>query len=104
MSVTPDTKVEPPKAKVYDGMQGSCDMLAAPLRSVVFRCASANGIAQMARSESRINALRRRCALLEGLICLFILGIAFQFFACGLDLTLQARIFKKSGRTGQARR
>jgi len=33
-------------------------------------CASANGIAQMARSESRIKALRRRCAL-NGRINLF---------------------------------
>src|SRR6266446_1998806 len=34
-------------------------------------CASANGIAQMARSESSMSALRRRCALTEGLICFF---------------------------------
>src|SRR5438876_230636 len=36
-----------------------------------FRCASANDVAQMARSESRMSALRRRCALTEGLICFF---------------------------------
>src|SRR5207302_837638 len=37
----------------------------------VFCCASANGIAQTARSESRMSALQRRCALMEGLICFF---------------------------------
>jgi hypothetical protein len=35
-------------------------------------CASVNGIAQTASSESRINALRSRCALMDGLACLFI--------------------------------
>jgi hypothetical protein len=53
----------------------SCDVLAATLRFVVPRlrdCASANGIALTATSESRINALRRICALIEGLICFFI--------------------------------
>src|SRR6266481_3188642 len=34
-------------------------------------CASANGMAQMARSESSMSALRRKCALMEGLICFF---------------------------------
>src|SRR5206468_10362858 len=38
----------------------------------LFRCASANGIAHTATSESRINALQSRCALIEGLICFFI--------------------------------
>src|SRR6058998_1315951 len=38
----------------------------------LFRCASANGSAQTATSESRINALQSRCALIEGLICFFI--------------------------------
>jgi hypothetical protein len=36
------------------------------------RCASANGIAQMATSESRMSALQRRCALIECLVCFFI--------------------------------
>src|SRR5438876_1823701 len=36
------------------------------------RDASANGIAQTARSRSRINALQSRCALIECLICFFI--------------------------------
>src|SRR5207249_11673507 len=45
----------------------------ATLRLVVFRCASENGIAHMATSESRINALRRICALMVGLICFFML-------------------------------
>jgi len=35
-------------------------------------CASTNGMAQTARSESRIGALLRRCALMERLICFFI--------------------------------
>src|SRR5882724_4019592 len=35
-------------------------------------CASVNGIAQTARSASRINALQRRCALMECLVCFFI--------------------------------
>jgi len=38
---------------------------------VTCRCASANGIAQLARSESRMSVLQRRCALMEGLICFF---------------------------------
>src|SRR6476646_986666 len=38
----------------------------ATLCLAVFRCASANGIAQTARSESRMSALQRRCALMEG--------------------------------------
>jgi len=55
---------------------GSCDWSTgfATLGSIFPRlrdCASANGIAQIARSESRISALRRRCALMEGLICFF---------------------------------
>src|SRR5437762_4985481 len=55
---------------------GSCDwsVRLATLRLVASRlrdCASANGIAQMARSKSRMSALRRRCALTEGLICFF---------------------------------
>src|SRR5882724_11991117 len=56
---------------------GNCDwsVRLATLRLLIPRpwdCASANGIAQMARSESRTSALRRRCALMEGLICFFI--------------------------------
>ena len=56
---------------------GNCDwsVRLATLRLLIPRpwdCASANGIAQMARSESRMSALRRRCALMEGLICFFI--------------------------------
>ena len=55
--------------------RGASDLLPIPL------CASANGITQMARSRSRKNALRRRCALMEGLFCFFILfdppGIMF---------------------------
>ena len=46
-------------------------MPAARLRFVTLRCASANGIAQTATSESRINALQRRCALMEE-FCFFI--------------------------------
>jgi hypothetical protein len=42
------------------------------------RCASANGIAQTATSESRINALLRICALIDGLICFFmVLSLGF---------------------------
>ncbi len=37
----------------------------------LFRCASANGIAQTARSVRRISALQRRCALIEE-FCFFI--------------------------------
>src|SRR5438034_651655 len=55
--------------------RGASDLLPIPL------CASANGITQMAGSRSRKNALRRRCALMEGLFCFFILfdppGIMF---------------------------
>src|SRR5437879_2541473 len=43
----------------------------ATLRLVLFRCASANGIAQTARSESRMSALQSRCALIEE-FCFFI--------------------------------
>src|SRR6266540_5481345 len=46
---------------------------AAALRLAVFRCASENGIAHTATSERRINALRRICALMVGLICFFML-------------------------------
>jgi hypothetical protein len=38
----------------------------AALRFPLFRCANANGIAQTASSASRISALQRRCALMEG--------------------------------------
>src|SRR5437899_1062273 len=47
----------------------------AALRFVVFRWASENGIAHTATSESRINALRIRCALMVVLIFFFILGL-----------------------------
>src|SRR5436309_9221659 len=39
---------------------------------VALRCANANGIAQTASSASRISALQRKCALMEGLRCFFI--------------------------------
>ena len=41
------------------------------LSFAAFRCASANGVAQIATSESRMSAFRRRCALIEGLFCFF---------------------------------
>src|SRR6266513_1440819 len=47
---------------------GAMDRLLPPMRD----CASANGITHTAKSGSRINALRRRCALMVGLICFFI--------------------------------
>jgi hypothetical protein len=90
MSVSPGTKGAPPKANVYDGMQPSgayrtganfgdapwtSEVLAALLGFPLFRCANANGIAQTARSESRISALRRRCALMVGFICFFIFSV-----------------------------
>src|SRR5436190_8552713 len=40
-------------------------------------CASANGIAQTARSESRVSALQRRCALIECLVCFFISVLSY---------------------------
>src|SRR5215212_4045264 len=44
----------------------------ATLRVVAVRCASANGITQMATSRSTYNALRIRCALMLWLSCFFI--------------------------------
>src|SRR5438552_3205357 len=44
-------------------------------------CASANGIAQTARSESRISALQRRCALIECFVCFFICVLSSQVLA-----------------------
>src|SRR5262249_8158019 len=56
-----------------------------------WRCASANGIAQIATSESRINALRRICALMEG-VCFFIScpQMRFRIAECH-DAALQHR-------------
>jgi hypothetical protein len=51
-----------------------CDVLELFLGLVVFRCASAKGIAQTATRESTINALRTASALTETLVCLFICG------------------------------
>src|SRR5437879_4951379 len=51
----------------------------ATLRLVLFRCASANGIAQTARSVRRMNALQSRCALIECLVCFFMM-LSFEFW------------------------
>src|SRR5438477_8893325 len=49
----------------------------ATLRLVLFRCASANGIAQTARSESRMSALQSRCALIEEFCFFIVLSVEF---------------------------
>src|SRR6266487_6832135 len=40
-------------------------------------CASVNGIAHTARSESRISALQSRCALMECFFCFFIWMLSY---------------------------
>src|SRR5438094_9355829 len=40
-------------------------------------CASANGMAQMARSRSRMSALQRRCALIEEFCFFIVLSLEF---------------------------
>src|SRR5439155_7247358 len=54
------------------GSSGALEMSVAAGAVPRLRDASANGITQMARSESRINAPRRRCALTDWLVCFFI--------------------------------
>src|SRR5881397_614198 len=68
---------------------------AATLRFAVPRlrdCASANGIALTATSASRINALRRICALIEGLICFFI-SLALVIFEVETDSPSDLRAY-----------
>src|SRR5881296_1532682 len=68
---------------------------AATLRFAVPRlrdCARANGIALTATSASRINALRRICALIEGLICFFIV-LALVIFEVETDSPSDLRAY-----------
>src|SRR5437879_3335766 len=54
---------------------------------VAFRCPSANGIAQTASSTSRISALQRKCALIEGLRCFFMVLGLLDSRSCGSNLS-----------------
>jgi hypothetical protein len=44
-----------------------------------FRCPSPIDIAQMVTSENTLSALRRSCALMEGLVCFFTGGALVNF-------------------------
>src|SRR5438045_2222276 len=70
---------------------GCCCGIGAP----ICRCANANGIRQRATSETNMRALRSRCALIWGLVCLFIWLFGLIVLKSSLAVRRTRRFYQK---------
>src|SRR4029077_9391468 len=66
----------------------------ATLRLLAFRCASANGMTQTARSRSTYNALRIKCALIVRSFCFFIYSCSPLNVPCLNSLVKPEELFE----------